>query len=247
MFGQSRISRCAALVLLNSSSTLVVAQIPLLLPQITVTAARVMRSDFDTPRATTVIGQKEIQRANTSRTPDLLRYAQGVYIQNTNLGGGSPFIRGLTGKQVLILVDGVRLNNSFYRFGPHQYLNTIDPNLIKRIEVVRGPGSVLYGSDALGGVINIITKRRTDFSSSADLGGLIEGRYDSGVDGGSARAQVEGNRSDIGFIGGVTGKIFDDLEGGDGVGEQVPSGYDELDADLKLNWRADEHSEFIVA
>ena len=106
---------------------------------------------------------------------------------------------------------------------------------------------MLYGSDALGGVINIITKRRTDFSSSADLGGLIEGRYDSGVDGGSARAQVEGNRSDIGFIGGVTGKIFDDLEGGDGVGEQVPSGYDELDADLKLNWRADEHSEFIVA
>lgn len=245
MSRKERLSRYAALALLAWGSAL--AQKPILLPEIAVTAARSERGVFDTPQATTVIGKRAIGQANVSRTPDLLCYAQGVYVQRTNLGGGSPFIRGLTGKQVLILVDGVRLNNSFYRFGPHQYLNTIDPNIIKRIEVVRGPGSVLYGSDALGGVINIITKRRTDFSSSADLSGLIEGRYDSGVDGGSARAQFEGNRNAIGFIGGVTGKVFDDLEGGAGVDEQVPSGYDELDADLKLNWRADEHNEFIVA
>ncbi|MBA2492337.1 MAG: TonB-dependent receptor [Gammaproteobacteria bacterium] len=247
MLRQHRISRYAALALLASGSTFTFAQKPILLPEIAVTAARSERGVFDTPQATTVIGERAIAQANVSQTPDLLRYAHGVYVQRTNLGGGSPFIRGLTGKQVLILVDGVRLNNSFYRFGPHQYLNTIDSNIIKRIEVVRGPGSVLYGSDALGGVINIITKRRTAFSSSADLGGLIEGRYDSAVNGGGARAQFEGNRNDIGFIGGVSGKVFDDLEGGDGVGEQVPSGYDELDADLKLNWRADEHNEFIVA
>ncbi len=75
--------------------------------------------------------------------------------------------------RAVTLVDGVRLNNSYYRFGPHQYLNTIDPNLIERIEVVRGPTSVLYGSDALGGTINIITRKRADFSTSGKE--IIEG------------------------------------------------------------------------
>lgn len=86
-----------------------------------------------------MIDQEEIRESNVSSTPDVFRYAEGVYMQKTNLGGGSPFIRGLTGKQVLLMIDGVRLNNSFYRFGPHQYLNTVDLSLIDRIEVVRGP------------------------------------------------------------------------------------------------------------
>ena len=129
------------------------------LPELVVTATRVERELFNTPQAVTLIDPLEIEQTNAPSTPDLFDFATGVYIQKTNLGGGSPFIRGLTGKQVVILVDGVRLNNSFYRYGPHQYLNTIDPNIIERIEVVRGPASVLYGSDALGGTINIITRQ----------------------------------------------------------------------------------------
>jgi TonB-dependent heme/hemoglobin receptor len=217
------------------------------LPDLVVTATRVERELFDTPQAVTLIDQVEIDEANVPSTPDLFNFATGVYIQKTNLGGGSPFIRGLTGKQIAILVDGVRLNNSYYRYGPHQYLNTIDPNIIERIEVVRGPTSVLYGSDALGGTINIITRKRTDFSAPQDLNGLLYGLYDSAVDGGTVRAQVEGNSGSFGYLGGITGMRFDDLEGGGDIGEQIPSGYDEMNADLKFNWRLSRQHELILA
>jgi outer membrane receptor protein involved in Fe transport len=217
-----------------------------ILPDIGITATRSERESFEIPHTVTLLDSPQVEQANVTATPDLFDFAEGVYIQKTNLGGGSPFVRGMTGKQVLILVDGVRLNNSFYRFGPHQYLNTIDPNIIERVEVVRGPGSVLYGSDALGGVVNIITKRRKDFLKSTDIDGRIQGQYDSSVEGGSGRLQIEGNICDFGWLGGATGKHYDDLEAGNDLGEQVPSGYDEYDVDLKLNGWLDDHNELIL-
>lgn len=223
----------------------------------TVTATRIERELFETPQAVTVIDDRAVEEANVSATPDLFRYAEGVYLQKTNLGGGSAFIRGLTGKQVLILIDGVRLNNSYYRFGPHQYLNTIDPNIIERIEVVRGSGSALYGSDALGGVINVITKRRTDFSKDLDLDALAavtidtatagERASDQKTGGAALRFQSEGNRGELGWLGGISGKRYDDLHGGGDVGDQEPSGYDEFSADLKFNYAFGANAELIFA
>jgi hemoglobin/transferrin/lactoferrin receptor protein len=217
------------------------------LPQMVITATRSERQPFNTPQAVSIISEEEIERLNQFATPDLFRYAQGVYIQHSNLGGGSPFIRGLTGKQVLLLIDGVRLNDSFYRFGPHQYLNTIDPNIIERIEVVRGPSSVLYGSDALGGTINIITKKRTDFSQPFDADGLLAGHYETAADAWALRGQLEGNWNGLGAIAGASGKDYDDLNGGGDLGEQVPSAYEELNADLKLNYRFGAGHELILA
>lgn len=219
----------------------------LMLPSVVVTATRAERSPFDTPQAITVIDAQDVQELSVAATPDLFRYAEAVYMQKTNLGGGSPFLRGLTGKQVLLLVDGVRLNNSFYRFGPHQYLNTIDPGMIDHIEVVRGPTSVLYGSDALGGTINIITKSRDDFSEPFDADGVLRGYYASAPDSGMVRAQVEGNWHGVGLIAGATGKFFDDLDGGGNVGPQIPSSYDEVDADLKLTGRLSPNQQVTVA
>lgn len=215
-----------------------------LVPEMVITSTRIEREVFETPQAVTVINDKQIEEANVTATPDLFQHAEGVYIQKTNLGGGSPFIRGLTGKQVLILVDGIRLNNSFYRFGPHQYLNTIDPNSIERIEVVRGPSSVLYGSDALGGVINIITKKRTDFLDPVAADGYASVTYDSATAGTSyaddlggyaLRLQGEGNWGDFGWIAGGSTKSYDDLDGGGDIGDQEPSGYMEYAGDFKLN------------
>jgi hemoglobin/transferrin/lactoferrin receptor protein len=217
------------------------------LPDTVVTATQTERNLFDVPQAVSLVDEPEIDHSLQSMTPDLFRYVPGVYIQKTNLGGGSPFIRGLTGKQVLILVDGVRLNNSFYRFGPHQYLNTIDPHIIQRIETVRGPTSVLYGSDALGGVINLITRTRSDFSKPSALGGLLAAHFESAAEAGVYRGQAEGNWGNLGFLAGATGKNYDDLNAGGRLGEQVPSGYDEADADLKLSYRLAENQELALA
>ncbi|MDV3241878.1 MAG: TonB-dependent receptor [Methylocaldum sp.] len=220
---------------------------PPTMPAIVVTATQSERDSFLVPQAIASITPEFIDHSLQSMTPDLFRFTPGVYIQKTNQGGGSPFIRGLTGKQVLILVDGVRLNNSFYRFGPHQYLNTIDPNIIERIETVRGPSSVLYGTDALGGAINIITRKRSDFSKPLGYNGLLSAHYESAADAGVFRGEVEGNWNQLGLIAGATGKLYDDLDGGGNLGRQVPSGYDESDADLKLNYRLDENQELIFA
>ncbi len=92
-------------------------------------------------------------------TPEMLTGTPGIWMQKTNHGGGSPFIRGLTGNQVLTLVDGIRLNNATYRYGPNQYLSTIDPWSLFSAETLRSTGSVLYGSDAMGGVVYLQTEK----------------------------------------------------------------------------------------
>ncbi|NIP87065.1 MAG: TonB-dependent receptor plug domain-containing protein, partial [Planctomycetales bacterium] len=115
-------------------------------------------SIFDTPAAASIRSLEEIRQR---QAPDMFQALQnevGVLIQSTAAGQASPFIRGLTGQQILILVDGIRLNNSIFRRGPNQYFNTIDPGMVDHIEILRGQGSVLWGSDAIGGVINIVTR-----------------------------------------------------------------------------------------
>jgi outer membrane receptor protein involved in Fe transport len=108
--------------------------------------------------ALTLIRPSVANRAASPVAVDLLRDVPGVYVQQTSAGQGAVILRGMIGNQVLYLVDGVPLNNGTYRDGPGQYLATIDPEMIERIEIIRGPASVLYGSDAQGGVVNIITK-----------------------------------------------------------------------------------------
>ena len=79
-----------------------------------------------------------------------------VHVQQTNRGAGAPFLRGLVGPQNLLVVDGLRFSNSTFRTGPNQYLTLLDPGQADRFEVLLGPGSVLYGSDAMGGVLQLV-------------------------------------------------------------------------------------------
>ena len=105
-----------------------------------------------------VINAKEISFLNQQTTPDLLQSSGNIFVQKSQMGGGSPVIRGFETNKVLMVVDGVRMNNAIYRGGHLQNSLTIDNNALERLEIVFGPGSVIYGSDALGGVMHFYSK-----------------------------------------------------------------------------------------
>jgi hemoglobin/transferrin/lactoferrin receptor protein len=105
-----------------------------------------------------VLSAKDILKVSPQTSADLLATIPGIKVQKSQFGGGSPVIRGMESNRVLLVVDGVRMNNAIYRKGHLQSSITIAPNLLDKIEVVFGPSSVIYGSDALGGVIHYYTK-----------------------------------------------------------------------------------------
>lgn len=124
----------------------------------------------------TVIDAKTIQLQRPATGAELVGLSPGVRIQKSQGGGGSPVIRGFEANRILMVVDGVRMNNAIYRSGHLQNAITINPNIIERVEVVYGSSSVGYGSDALGGVIHYYTKtplinseKKTSFSFSSDF------------------------------------------------------------------------------
>ncbi len=199
--------------------------------ELTVTATRLEQDVFTLPPMTSVI-EARLGQVPMDQTPDLLRTTPGVLIQKSNHGGGSPFLHGLTGKQVLLLVDGVRMNNSIYRYGPHQYLNTVDPYQIRRIEIVGGPGSVLYGSDALGGVVNILTDEP---SGRAGAGFALGGETaDASLRG---RFEFQGSAEETGWLLGASAHRFGNLRAGGDVGVQPHTAYEALAADAKVRHR----------
>ena len=105
-----------------------------------------------------VVSLKEIQKVSPQTSADLLATIPGIKVQKSQFGGGSPVLRGMESNRVLLVVDGVRMNNAIYRKGHLQNSITVNPTLLDRTEVVFGPSSVIYGSDALGGVIHYYTK-----------------------------------------------------------------------------------------
>ncbi len=119
--------------------------------------ARVVRDDFQAVRSSEQVRREESDRAAAANVGDSLEQAQGVVVQRTSSGSATPIVRGLTGHRVLLMVDELRLNDALTRPGGSALLNLVDPESVERIEVIRGPASVLYGSDALGGVVLVHT------------------------------------------------------------------------------------------
>ena len=105
-----------------------------------------------------ILSLKDIQKISPQTSADLLATIAGIKVQKSQFGGGSPVIRGMESNRVLLVVDGVRMNNAIYRKGHLQNSISLSPNLLEKTEVVFGPSSVIYGSDALGGVIHYYTK-----------------------------------------------------------------------------------------
>jgi hemoglobin/transferrin/lactoferrin receptor protein len=213
-----------------------------LLDPLLVTAERTPGQSGDAPYTTAFIEAAFIREQARRTLPEALQYTPGVLVQKTANGHGSPFIRGFTGRQNLLLMDGVRINNSTFRSGPIQYWNTIDPLSLDHLELVKSQGSVLYGSDAIGGTLNAFGKSAgfRDQTAGAVFGGG-QASYEFRSNGqGSHQGRLEletGIGGCFGVLLGTSLKDFGDIED-DAVGRMRNTGYPEQDYDLRLDWAA---------
>jgi len=126
--------------------------------QIVVSATRWQQEQKNIPNKVTTIHPLQIQMQNPQTSADLIGSSGEVFIQKSQMGGGSPMIRGFAANRLLISFDGVRMNNALFRSGNLQNIISIDPFSIQQAEILFGPGSVMYGSDAIGGTMSFITK-----------------------------------------------------------------------------------------
>ena len=154
--------------ILKKNNIIFLRQSALSLDQVVISASKIRERREDVAYSIVSLDRKTIENANVTQTPELLTKTPGVSIQKSQLGGGSPIIRGFEANRVLLVVDGVRMNNAIYRSGHLQNSLTIDPNAIEVMEVVFGPSSTIYGSDALGGVIHFYT-RKPQFSKNSQV------------------------------------------------------------------------------
>ncbi len=198
---------------------------------------RSYRSEWDDPRHATILDSTVLRRRQPLDMAQAIEREVGVLIQRTGRGQASPFLRGLTGPQTLLLVDGIRLNNGTFRLGPNQYFNTIDPGQVDRIEVVRGPQSVLWGSDALGGAINVISRRadRALDGSLDALGFSLNQRFSSADLASYTRTNFETATGAGGLWGGVSYLNVNDVDRGGSLGRQPLTGYSQYAGDLRYD------------
>ena len=115
-------------------------------------------SQQELPYQIATIKARDIAATQSQTSADALAYHGGVYVQKSQMGGGSPLIRGFEANRVLLVIDGVRLNNAIFRSGHLQNAITIDQAILEKMDVIFGPNSLMYGSDALGGVVHFITR-----------------------------------------------------------------------------------------
>lgn len=138
----------------------------------------------------TVLDAGEIAARNPQVLTEALRYEPGAFFQQSGPGQGVVIVRGLKGSEVLHLVDGMRLNNAFFRNSPSQYIALVDTQNVERLELLRGPYATVYGSDAMGGVVQVLTPEYRFAGQGWDWQGGVRAHYDSADLARSGRAYV---------------------------------------------------------
>lgn len=159
---------------------------------------------------------------NNPNMADVLQNSGLLFVQKSQQGGGSPVIRGFEASRVLLMVDGIRMNNAIYRAGHLQNLITVDPNIVDRVEIIYGPSSTLYGSDALGGVLNMYTKTPTTSSGKTQLTGNLLTRYASAINEFTGHADVNISGKNWGSFTSFTYSSFGDIIQGKNRNSQYP-------------------------
>lgn len=207
------------------------------IPAVIVTATRDGIEPHQAPHQARTLDAQAMGERQVRSLTEALRELPGVNVQKTSNAQGSPFIRGFTGFRNLALIDGIRFNNSTFREGPVQYWNTIDAYAIDRMELVPGQGAVLYGSDSIGGTINLFTKD-SGFRAKEPgffFHGLTSYRAATAERSHMGRQELQfGEGGRWGLHLGASLKSFGDVRGA-GVGIQPHTGYDEWAYDARLD------------
>jgi hemoglobin/transferrin/lactoferrin receptor protein len=170
------------------------------------------QSRNEIPNRIEKINRQDVKLRNPQTTADLLGQMGGVFIQKSQLSGGSPMIRGFATNRVLIVNDGVRMNNAIYRSGNLQNIISIDPFTIENGEVIFGPGSLIYGSDAIGGVMDFrsVTPKFSD-NGKLHMGGTTALRYSSANKEKTIHTALQLGRKKWAYFGSFTSSEFSDL------------------------------------
>lgn len=217
----------------------------------------------DIPQKISLMNAKTIEFTASQTSADLLQNSGKVFVQKSQLGGGSPMIRGFATNRLLLSVDGVRMNNAIFRGGNIQNVISIDPFTIKSTEVIFGPGSVIYGSDAIGGVMNFYTNNpQFSKTDSLEVFGKSNYRYSSANNENTVHVDFNLGKREWAFLSSLTYNNFGDLKMGshgpnsylrnnyvvtengqdrlqenDNAKKQVPTGYDQINVMQKVLFR----------
>jgi len=210
--------------------------------EVVVTATRRPAASTQISSAVTVIGAESLSRAKL--VTDALADNPGVFLQQTTPGQGAAIIRGLKGSAILHLVDGMRLNNAIFRSAPTQYLALVPTTAVERIEILRGTPASLYGSDAVGGAVQLVSRVPRFDSSDIELSGDLVAGFDTADRERSVRATLDaGNHRLAASLG------LEFLETGDrriGGGETLePGGYESRGLRLAFAGTPDENRNWL--
>ncbi len=171
-----------------------------------------------------IVSKRTIARFNSQNTGDLLINTGNIFVQKSQQGGSSPVLRGFEASRVLLVVDGIRLNNAIFRSGHLQNAITVDQNMLERVEVMYGPSSTLYGSDALGGLVHMRTKSPV-LSSNEKLKtmGSAFSRYSSANNEISVHADLSLGGKKFAWLQSYTYSDFGDMKMGDNYRSKYPN------------------------
>jgi hemoglobin/transferrin/lactoferrin receptor protein len=208
---------------------------PVVHEELVVTATRYEVDSFQTPVPISVVSSLDLARQQPGKMVDVLKQLPGVDVSGEGPFRGLPVIRGMDSNRVLILVDGQRLNNAresteFAGMQP----GLVDLSMVDHIEVVRGPSSVLYGSDAIGGVINIITKQQAFHQDAFRLGGAVGYEYGDVARSNRGHAEVNGAGDRTTFHIGASAFEAKDYSSPDGVVPNSGMKQRSLDGNLRF-------------
>ncbi|WP_298285133.1 TonB-dependent receptor [uncultured Lutibacter sp.] len=169
-----------------------------------------------------ITSKEDIKKMAPQTSADLLANLPGIKVQKSQFGGGSPVLRGMEANRVLLVIDGVRMNNAIYRMGHLQNSITVSPNIIDRTEVIFGPSSVVYGSDALGGVIHYYTKT-PKVSTDKEINSSIYSRFSTVNNEFTTEGNMEFSNKKWAFYTSITYSKFGDLK----MGKNRTHGFDD--------------------